>query len=222
MASLSPTPHTSVAGTTPESSNKTDLSQEGISQTGGLRRLASIAAMSLALTNSEPARAQEGAAIAPTTPQPTYVVIRGADGVERMYQEVRVTPVQGAPVPAAQAATPQPTPGTNAALSIAVPPATATLPNIIVPGAASAYQPPPSVNQSAQQGVMPVDPVRQRMVEAQIAERQQRYNDQMAIRGQREVERLQRMEEQRVRQFHRERSEKVGWLLDAVLPGPKR
>ena len=222
MASLSPTPNNSVAGANPETSHKADLSQEGISQTGGLRRLASIAAVSLALTNSEPAKAQEGTGIAPAIPQPTYVVIRGADGVERMYQEVRVAPVQGAPVPAVQTATPQATSATNGALSIPVPPATTMLPNIVVPGAASAYQPPPPVTQSAQHGAMSIDPIRQRMVEAQIAERQQRYNDQKAIRGQREAERLQRMEEQRVRQFHRERSEKVGWFLDAVLPGPKK
>lgn len=222
MASLSPTPNTAVAGATPESSRTTDFSQQGISQTGGLRRLASIAAVSLALSNGEPAKAQEGTPSTPTNPQPSYVVIRGADGIERTYQEVRVAPVQGASAPALQPATSQVSSTTNVAQSIPVPPATTILPNIVVPGAASAYQPPPSVPQSVQHGAMPVDPIRQRMVEAQIAERQQRYNDQMAIRAQREAERLQRMEEQRVRQFHRERSEKVGWLLDAVLPGPKR
>ncbi len=231
MASLSPATNTSVVGVTTASSTKTDISQEGVSQTGGLRRLASIAAMSLALTNSEPAKAQEGAAPAPTSPQPTYVILRGPDGVDRAYPVVNVAPAQGAPVSspvnggvvsAAPTVAPQVAPPTNVAQPIPVPPATGILPNIVVPGATATYQPPSPVAQPGQQGGVPVDPIRQRMVEAQIAERQQRYNDQMAIRAQREAERQQRMEEQRLRQFHRERSEKVGWFLDAVLPGPKR
>lgn len=234
MASVSPVTNTAVSGANTATSSNADLSQQGVSQTGGLRRLASIAAMSLALTNSEPAKAQEGGAIAPAGPQSTYIVIRGADGVDRVYPVVNPAPAQGAtvapqvtgapaapsPTVAQQAVAPTNAPVQPAPIMTA-PPAPAALPNILVPGAPS-YQAPPTVFQPQQQGGVYVDPVRQRMVEAQIAERQQRYNDQMAIRAQREAERLQRMEEQRVRQFHRERSEKVGWFLDAVLPGPKR
>ena len=226
MASLSPATNTSVVGVTTASSSNTDLSQEGVSQAGGLRRLASIAAMSLALTNSELAKAQEGVVIAPTSPQPGQVMHRGFDGVYRLTPVANVTAQQGVPVASAVAGAPSVAPhvapSTNVASPIPVPPATGILPNIVVPGATATYQPPSPVAQPGQQGAVPVDPIRQRMVEAQIAERQQRYNDQMAIRAQREAERQQRMEEQRLRQFHRERSEKVGWFLDAVLPGPKR
>ncbi len=236
MASVSPATNASLSGvnTTIQDPSTADLSKEDVSKAGGLRRLASIAAMSLVLTNSEPAKAQEGVAIAPAGPQSTYIVIRGADGVDRAYPVLNPAPAQGmmvapqaagAPVIGATTAAPQAVVSTNAPVQPApvmtAPPAPSALPNILTPGAPS-YQAPPTVFQPQQQGGVYVDPIRQRMVEAQIAERQRRYNDQMAIRAQREAERLQRMEEQRVRQFHRERSERVGWVLDWILPEPRR
>lgn len=66
-----------------------------------------------------------------------------------------------------------------------------------------------------------LDNARLQLLQQQLADRQAQQAQAQAIRAQREYERQMRVRQAEIDRYHRQRSERIGWVADWVLPGPR-
>lgn len=66
-----------------------------------------------------------------------------------------------------------------------------------------------------------LDSARLQLLQQQLADRQAQQAQAQAMRAQREYERQVRISQAQLDRFHRQRAERIGWVADWVLPGPR-